>query len=614
MGTSSADLRWLFAPPPLSMLPPLPPLPPSPPPSAPPPKSWAPPSSRTPVRDRLWRRVMWGRGGDLASTAHITFLAVVAPALERALEWYSTFHHHLPPQTAPPPPPPPPPLGRSGDPPPADLPPRRHEGAAEAIAERCVSTLKRRGQSAKGPPRDAEGEISTASTHHSPGQSPSSPSNPQAATRQEYINEHGWEALQVSRVAPLTNEIIAGMLRAPAVTGNSVAAVSGRALWATLAQTGFRKAEVSLGGDAAFGPSCLTRHNLRWRIGGVEVADPTKQQLRELRDGDLAILIPPKSKCDQFGLEWGQAPIYLRFHARADICAARALRDLELLVPRRGYALREGTALFMRDDCSPLRSSDVDTLFKACLAQAGGQRSPNATYSPHSFRRYLACALRAQGAPDATIQALLRWKTAESLKLYSILNDETYADLVDGAGTANVASVRTNALPRAEVLDLAQTFHNARSNLRAAAEEAEATRPDEDIVERSDSEGSDAEDTQEPASLAAPAPPPASTRPRKEQRKRPRSSRGESSATAPRRSPPATPLTPDNAVGRHALAPAHMWPREKCNEHNGEGWEVVVTQVDKTIGAARVEFVHARTAKGKRFASDWLLLDALAAL
>ena len=63
--------------------------------------------------------------------------------------------------------------------------------------------------------------------------------------------------------------------------------------------------------------------------------------------------------------------------------------------------------------------------------------------SPHSFRRYLACALKAEGAADSTIQALLRWKSAESLKLYAILNDNTYADLVDSAANANVASVRT---------------------------------------------------------------------------------------------------------------------------------------------------------------------------
>ena len=235
------------------------------------------------------------------------------------------------------------------------------------------------------------------------------------------------------------------MLEAECIKGDSVGATATRALWATLAQTGFRKAEVALGSGESFGPSCLTRHNLRWRIGGVETADPTTEQLRAMGESDLAILIPPKSKCDQFGLEWGQAPIYLRFSHSAAICAARELRDLELRLPRNGLTQREGTALFTREDGSPITAANVDKLFKACLAGSGVARSTTAQYSPHSFRRYLACALKAQGAADSTIQALLRWKTAESLKLYSILNDESYADLIDGAGKADVSSVRTNS-------------------------------------------------------------------------------------------------------------------------------------------------------------------------
>ena len=53
-----------------------------------------------------------------------------------------------------------------------------------------------------------------------------------------------------------------------------------RALWATLAQTGFRKAEVALGDGFKFGPDCLTRHNLRWRIDGTEFADVPTSSLR----------------------------------------------------------------------------------------------------------------------------------------------------------------------------------------------------------------------------------------------------------------------------------------------------------------------------------------------
>ena len=423
------------------------------------------------------------------------------------------------------------------------------------------------------------------------------------ALNREYIEAHGWEALQVDRVAPLTNPLIAGMLNADAVAGDSVAAVSGRALWATLAQTGFRKAEVSLGSSATLGPASLTRHNLRWRIGGVETADPTTEQLQQMTDGDLAILIPPKSKCDQFGLEWGQAPIYLRFHSEAPICAARALRDLELRLPRYGRQQREGTALFTRNDGSPLTAGDVDRLFKLCLQQAGVPTSSTARYSLHRFRRYLACALKAQGASDSTIQALLRWKTSELLKLYSILNDESYANLIDDAGSADVSSVRTNAPPRAEFLDAASSFHNARANLAAAAQAAQARDPSDDHSDHaSEQSNSDSEDDD----CREPLPPQQQPPPRKRTRA---ASRAPPARPSP--PPPLPPLTIDNAIDRRAIVPAHVWPSYTCDEHEGAGWEVRVDQVDKRISAVLISFVNARDSRGAPYAREWLKFESL---
>ena len=421
------------------------------------------------------------------------------------------------------------------------------------------------------------------------------------ALNKEYIDAHGWEALQVDRVAPLTNPIIAGMVAAKCIAGDSTGATAARALWATMAQTGFRKAEVATSKTDTFGPSSLTRHNLRWRISGVETADPSEQQLRGMREGDLAILIPPKSKCDQFGLEWGQAPIYLRFSSRARICAARALRDLELRLPRHGREQREDTALFTRNDGRPLTTADVDALFKQCLSQSGVQRAAVAKYSPHSFRRYLACALKAQGASDSTIQALLRWKTAESLKLYSILNDESYADLIDAAGKADVSSVRTNALPRAELLDVAASFDAAGKRLVAAAAAAQAAAPEDDVVDPISDDGDSSGDED----VSPPAPPP---------RPQPKSRKRASTATrpdAPRPPSDASPLTVDTADGRRAVVPANIYPSEHCRENSGAGWDVIIDEVDRRLNAALVRFVHARDAGGNEFTRVWLKLESL---
>ena len=131
------------------------------------------------------------------------------------------------------------------------------------------------------------------------------------------------------------------------------------------------------------------------------------------------------------------------------------------------------------------------------------------------------------------------WKTSESLKLYSFLSDESYADLVDGAGHADVSSVRTNALPRADLLDAAARCHTARADIAAAARAANATPAADDDAD-DDAESSDASDDDAPP---RPPPPPANQRKRK---------RGPPAAGPTDEAAPPPPLTLANAVGRSA--------------------------------------------------------------
>ena len=413
------------------------------------------------------------------------------------------------------------------------------------------------------------------------------------ALNRKYIANHGWDSLQPQRVEPLTTAIIVGMINADAIAGPGLAEVSARALWATLAQTGFRKAEVSLSAGEEFGPHCLTRHSLRWRINGVDVADPTGEQLRNLREGDLAILIPPRSKCDQYGLEWGQSPIFLRFHhsTTAPFSAARQLRDLELAFPKSGRAQREGTALFVDGHGEPLFAKHVYSLFHKCLEETGVADCRRKLMTPHSFRRHLACALKAAGAADSTIQALLRWKSAESLKLYAILNDNTYADLVDSAANANVASVRTASLPRSEMLDAAHTFRASQSRLQAAADQAAARAP-------ADDNDSELELSSDDEAEAPPSPP--------VKRRRTR-------AAATQDAAPPEPLALRNALGRQVLVPASLWPDYSCSEHEGAGWSAVVRQVERRASAVLVSFSHARDSQGRAYPDEWLELASLRA-
>ena len=169
-----------------------------------------------------------------------------------------------------------------------------------------------------------------------------------------------------------------------------------------------------------------------------------------------------------------------------------------------------------------------------------------------------------------------------------------------------MSSVRTNALPRAEMLEAAGRFEQARTQLTAEAHVAANTKPEDDEVHCCSDDycsSSDDDAVQQRGSSRAkqPAPP----------RRKRRRSAGAASSSEP--SPP-PPLDFGSAVGRRALVPASVWPGETCLEHNGRGWEVVVDQVDRRAGAVLVGFSTARDSRGKRYAREWLRLESLVPL
>ena len=69
-------------------------------------------------------------------------------------------------------------------------------------------------------------------------------------------------------------------------------------------------------------------------------------------------------------------------------------------------------------------------------------------YIWHSFRTYLATALYASGkVKPATIQAMLRWQTEESLRAYMRLSRNEAARHLESAANAIIASVNTKNVP-----------------------------------------------------------------------------------------------------------------------------------------------------------------------
>ena len=281
----------------------------------------------------------------------------------------------------------------------------------------------------------------------------------------EYADVHGPETLLPRRKEPMPRWAILRMLSLPdgalvgrrTVVRDSLEWVSIRALIAVLAQTGFRKAEVSLGPRIKFGAMHLSMANVVWYIAAADsshfIAAPTAAQLKLLAPGDYVLLRPPPSKADQLGLHWGADPIYLPFDPTSRINAVEALAELEV-ARAVSPANRRLVPLFTDAQGAALRQSTlVDLLRDMLTSEHVGMAEEDAKrYTWHSFRIYLACALLAAGAEAQVIQCILRWKTDAALRLYARINAEVYQGWLTQAGGVEVTSVRTTSLPSSSIV------------------------------------------------------------------------------------------------------------------------------------------------------------------
>jgi hypothetical protein len=271
----------------------------------------------------------------------------------------------------------------------------------------------------------------------------------------DFVEEHGPEALMPHRKEPIANTLMNQIL---SVSNNTRLTARTRLDWGSLEyiglkaamctakQAGFRKAEATVKTQKTRVTQQKARRcGIRWRINGVTTADPSREQLESLREGDCAILTPPPSKADRFGLVWGMSPIYLPFRNTLSN-AAKALRDMEIAMPCHG-ADRTTTFMFTTNaEGAPLTESFATTSLTSLLTAVGGETLAG-RHSFHSFRIALACELLASGASEATIQALCRWKSADSLRIYARLNPEDYITWIMHAASADATSVRIQSLP-----------------------------------------------------------------------------------------------------------------------------------------------------------------------
>lgn len=206
---------------------------------------------------------------------------------------------------------------------------------------------------------------------------------------------------------------------------------------------GFRKAEMFQSNAETF---FLVWSMISWCKGGsLECSSGTlgDTQLQLLCEGDYMVITPPPSKSDRFDVAWGSHPIYVPFHQQTRN-AARAVRDLGLAV---GEGHRQPhSPLFVNNNKQPLQASSMaSALHHAVSTLVGSNRAKLFTW--HSGRIYLCTALHAAGVKPHVIQAMLRWRTDESMCAYNRMSMQQYVRNVDSAAKAIIAAVQSPNRP-----------------------------------------------------------------------------------------------------------------------------------------------------------------------
>ena len=272
-----------------------------------------------------------------------------------------------------------------------------------------------------------------------------------------YAAEHGPESLLPNRKSPFAPKRAAEFLRVAPGTRVCRWLLDWSTpffimLWAviTLAgSAGFRKAELTVPSSDTFTNMRMSRAHLVWRLvnptlpcGYETVANPSAERLRNLRDGDYAMVRPPPSKTDPWGTTYGNDFIYLPFVAGDAVNAAAALAAMEVAFPV-SAGMRRSVPLFAMcaTTFEPLDAQTLTNAMTALFRAVSATDAEASEYSFHSFRIGLATALLAAGYDYPAIKAHCRWSSDASVKLYGRQTPEAFAQRLADARVQTVTPV-----------------------------------------------------------------------------------------------------------------------------------------------------------------------------
>ena len=282
--------------------------------------------------------------------------------------------------------------------------------------------------------------------------------------KDEYVRIHGSDALIPNRKYPIPWELVnaltsfKGYCGSEKVDYHSRKWCSIRAACATCRATGHRKAEIMTNPEENL---LLTFSSLVWYKDGNEVYDPPPGFFDNPDSSLVACLAPNPAKADSDNSFFGFFRSYSRWQPSTSNMAY-CLAELERQFPVRGRD-RQHTPLFCNSNASGFSQSQLDTIMKKMLTAISVEQphilKPEhiTRYSWHSFRRALATALRRNNVSDSIIQAVCRWKSPQSLRIYAEIDMEQHCELVSSSLQVSFPIVHGNH-PRIDEDDEAEAL------------------------------------------------------------------------------------------------------------------------------------------------------------
>jgi integrase len=273
-----------------------------------------------------------------------------------------------------------------------------------------------------------------------------------------FIDEHGLSALLPKQKEAFTNAEVALLLSiAQHNTVYGVVVNHRSRLWRSIlmlvhvmAQTGLRL------GDALR----LNRDAIFFDLLDCIVPRADKQMVEALTSSACALLRVGRTKSDPLGTYWSPFPVYLPVDKTGALNAGRLLYEYDSDFPV-DQKDKSRTPLFSDAQGVRLKRPFLERVLKDWMATVGILSDK---HSWHSWRSYLACALKATNADDSVIKAMVRWVSDKSLRLYARSSKQDYAGWLAKAASADVSTVCASSLPEMDDDRAMATLHSMLSS------------------------------------------------------------------------------------------------------------------------------------------------------